>query len=69
MTDEYTGGYFNAVVKDAIREIKKNGSTIVFSRDQVSAVEKEIPNIEVKENDGFYYIRRMKNDKRSSVQG
>lgn len=69
MIEEYTGGYFSVVVKDAIREIKKNGTAIVFSRDQVSAIEKEIPNIEVKEDDGFYYIRRMKNDKRSSVQG
>lgn len=68
MTEEYTGGYFSAVVKDAIREIKKNGTTVVFNRDQVSAIEKEIPNIEVKEDDGFYYIRRMKNDKRSSIQ-
>ena len=58
MTEEYAGGYFNAVVKDAIHEIKKNGSAVVFSRDQVKAIEKEIPDIEVKEDDGFYYIRR-----------
>lgn len=68
MTDEYEGGYFNAVVKDAIREIKSNGSTIVFSRDQVRAIEIKIPDIEVREDGGFYYIRRIKNDKRSSVQ-
>ena len=68
MTDEYEGGYFNAVVKDAIREIKSNGSTIVFSRDQVRAIEIKIPDIEVREDEGFYYIRRIKNDKRSSVQ-
>lgn len=68
MTDEYEGGYFNAVVKDAIREIKSNGSTIVFSRDQVRAIEIKIPDIEVREDKGFYYIRRIKNDKRSSVQ-
>lgn len=68
MTEEYAGGYFNAVVKDAINEIKKNGSAVVFSRDQVKAIQKEIPNIEVKEDDGFYYIRRT-NDKRSSIQG
>jgi len=66
MTEDYAGSYFNAVVKDAIHEIQKNGSAVVFYKDQVEAVRKVIPNITVKEDDGFFYIRRN-NDKRTSI--
>ena len=58
MADDYAGGYFNAVVKDAISQLKKNGSTVVFNQDQVDAIRKVFPDIKVKEDDGFYYIRR-----------
>jgi len=58
VSDEYYGGYFNSVVKDAISELKKKGSAVVFYKEQVEAVLKVVK-AEVKEVDGIFYLRRV----------
>ena len=54
--DDYEGSYFTSVVKDAISQLKKVGSAVVFSKDQLDYILKKLPQAKSKFDDGFYYI-------------
>lgn len=57
--------HFRAVVKDAIKELKNNGSAYVFFQNQVDAVQKILnQEVEVK-YDGDFYRLRIKNNKKN----
>lgn len=55
--DEYNGSFFEQIVRDAIKDIQNKGSGYCFSLDQVKAVQKKLPKIEIREDDGIYYLK------------
>ena len=57
-------GYFNAIIRDAIHELKgkKYSYAVVFSIEQVEEVRKVIKNIKVREKEGLFYIYKEKKD-------
>lgn len=62
--------YFKSVVKDALNDLKHNGSAFVFCGEQVQAVKDEYKGeLIVKEDDGFYKltgVKVVKNKKRKN---
>lgn len=57
MLDENNGSYFNAIVRDALNQLQKVGSAIVFSYEQANTVKEKMPSVEYHEDDGFYYLK------------
>lgn len=55
--EEYESSFFNQIVRDAIKDINSGGSGYCFSIEQVNKVKEEIPNIQVREDDGIFYLK------------
>lgn len=54
---EEENGYFRAIVKDAIKDLKHNKRAFVFYIEQVDAIKQEYDKeIEVVEEDGYFYL-------------
>ena len=61
--------YFRNVIKDAISDLKENGSACVFSQEQVDEILQELSKENIEVNfDGMFFWLSMNNVKKKEVK-